>query len=152
MSGHKFQPGDRAKLMSQWIGADVGDIVTVERLHSADGQYLVLKEFLAEYPNHNISAFRLELVLPEVKAERRISADTQLGKVLALTLGQGSWTLAGIASVTGASEAAVSARLRDLRAAGYVVTCTKERGDTQRNYTVRTKPIAVDAEGTATGG
>lgn len=78
--------------------------------------------------------------------------ETQLQRVLSLTLGQGAWTLAGIASVTGASEAAASARLRDLRAAGYEVTCVKHRGDAQRSYTVRTKAIAVSAEGTATVG
>lgn len=84
--------------------------------------------------------------------EPSIKSSTQLGKVLALTLGQGSWTLAGIASVTGASEAAVSARLRDLRAAGYEVTCVKHRGDAQRSYTVRNKVITVGSDAVATVG
>lgn len=144
MSGHKFQPGDRAKIVSAWLGA-IGDIVTVERLHSADGQYLVLKEFLVEYPHHNISASRLELVIPEVKAEVSIKSGTQLAKVLDLTLGQGSWTLSGIAAATGASEASASARLRDIRAAGYTVECSKPPGEKQRRYTVRSAAIALPA-------
>lgn len=85
------------------------------------------------------------VLVAEPKKGRRIpvASGTQLAKVLRLTQGNGAFTLATIASLTGASEAAASARLRDLRANGYIVTCTKPKGDKQRVYTVETAAVAA---------
>lgn len=94
-------------------------------------------------PTYTFTAMsRLEL-MPEAPKVAGVKPGTQLDKVLKLTLGQGSWTLSGIAAATGASEAAASARLRDLRALGYTVTCSKPAGVKLRRYTVRSEVIAL---------
>lgn len=144
----RFKVGDRVRCLSAWAGMVVGSIYTVSGIHSEDkdGQFVVLKECLESHPSHNARTSRLELV---VETKQRCvpsgGPGTQLDKVLKLTLGQGSWTLGGIAAATGASEAAASARLRDLRAQGYTVTCAKEKGEKLRHYTVRSTPIALPA-------
>lgn len=148
MSRHSFKVGDKVKVVPNDHQIEGDPVIGGEHtVTHVTGSFVHIT-------GHTGGWFpeRFELVLPEVKAERRISADTQLGKVLNLTLGGGQWTLAGIASVTGASEAAVSARLRDLRAAGYEVTCVKHRGDAQRSYTVRNKVITVGSDAAATVG
>lgn len=145
MSDPRFKIGDKVRVLSAWAGAKVGDICTVSSIRSEDEdeQFVVLTECLDDYPSHNLRSSRLELVLPETKV--CIKSGTQLGKVLDLTLGQGSWTLSGIAAATGASEASASARLRDLRAAGYTVECSKPAGEKQRRYTVRSAAICLPA-------
>ena len=83
-----------------------------------------------------------EMLLVTTKARRvPMAAGTQLAKVLAASLNSAPLTLADLAEETGASEAAASARLRDLRANGYEVTCVKLKGEKQRRYTVRTKEV-----------
>jgi biotin operon repressor len=141
MIGPRFKVGDKVRVLRSWAGLVSGDIATVHAIHSEDTtyQFVVLKEALASHPSHNFGTDRLEVYTPPIKA------DTQLGKVLALTNGQGSWTLAGIAAATGASEAAMSARLRELRTYGYDVTCEKPKGEAQRRYTVRAAAIALPA-------
>ena len=66
-----------------------------------------------------------------------MKAGTQLAKVRNAALAVPCVTLAGLSVMTGASEAAASARLRELRSLGYEVTCTKPKGEKQRRYTVR---------------
>lgn len=140
----KFAFGTNVRLSDQTMygTAWAGEMVTYDPCYESSFDH-------CRHPKAGTGAFNIG-ELEAVPVTISIKSDTQLGKVLALTLGQGAWTLAGIASVTGASEAAISARLRDLRAAGYEVTCVKHRGDAQRSYTVRTKAIAVASDGTAT--
>jgi hypothetical protein len=141
MIGPRFKVGDKVRVLRSWAGLVSGDIATVHAIHSEDTtyQFVVLKEALASHPSHNFGTDRLEVYTPPIKS------GTQLAKVRDLTLGQGSWTLSGIAAATGASEAAASARLRDLRAMGYTVTCSKPKGEAQRRYEVRTAAIALPA-------
>lgn len=70
-------------------------------------------------------------------------SSTQLQRVRDLVNNQPSFTLAEVALATGSSEAAVSARLRDIRAMGYEVICTKVKGENQRRYRVNPAPSGV---------
>ncbi len=68
--------------------------------------------------------------------------DTQLNRVRNVIVDCGfPRTLKEIAELTGSSEAAASARLRDLRKLGYEVACKKVQNSSLRLYTV-TRPVA----------
>lgn len=145
-----YAEGDKVKITEAWSKFRKGQVFTVSSMFKStndEGWYAHFTEKLIDLPSHNLNVSRFE---PYVMTEKQRCVPTggpgtQLDKVLKLTLGQGSWTLGGIAAATGASEAAASARLRDLRAQGYTVTCAKEKGEKLRHYTVRSAPIALPA-------
>lgn len=141
MSAKPFKAGDRVVIRkgdSHIVSTPLEGraFVTIAAVIE-NGAYYRVKEGMEAFPTHSMAAFRFEdeLYIPPVKP------GTQLDKVLKLTLGQGSWTLSSIAAATGASEAAASARLRDIRALGYTVTCSKPAGEKLRRYTVRSEVI-----------
>lgn len=74
-------------------------------------------------------------------APKGIKPGTQLAKVFDLTKSGSHWTLGDISRLTQASEAAASARLRDLRALGLDVKCHKHKGEKVRTYTVQPKEV-----------
>jgi biotin operon repressor len=69
----------------------------------------------------------------------------QIDKVRAYAAGKIGVTLADISAATGASEAAASARLRDLRAEGFTVMVAKsEFVKGLHYYTVSATPVGAD--------
>lgn len=143
-----YAVGDKVKIVEGWSSFYKGQVLTVASMFKStnDSQwYASFAEKLIDLPHHNLNTGKFEAYTEPVKVRRvpMAHADTQLSRVLKLTQGNGAFTLATIAELTGASEAAASARLRDLRANGYIVTCTKPKGDKQRVYTVETAAVAA---------
>lgn len=144
-----YAEGAKVKITDSWSSFHKGAVFTVANMFKSDNDgtwYASFVEKLIELPTHNLNTGRFKAYTPPTGKVRRVPmahANTQLSKVLKLTQGNGAFTLATIAELTGASEAAASARLRDLRANGYIVTCTKPKGDKQRVYTVETAAVAA---------
>lgn len=129
MSRHIFKPGDKLRVKvnqgdsrtSAGNGIEDGDVVTYTQDSRSGSDIIVFTR--ADGTEGTEWASRFEY-------------DTQLAKVRAFVRGTAGLTLSAIAEVTGASEAAVSARLRDLRKEGFEVTCRKVKGHKQRVYDV----------------
>lgn len=139
-----YMLGDIVRITKGWSSFKTGAIFTIDRVtvSAHDGQWYVgFVEHRAAFPDHNLGVDMVEAYTPPARTLPSLRSGTQLDKVLKLTLGQGSWTLSSIAAATGASEAAASARLRDIRARGYTVTCSKPAGEKLRRYTVRSEVI-----------
>lgn len=132
-----------ASLNSAWLDGDM----TITRVDpvgkDADHGYIGRSYVEALHDTRGTGGFYVGDgdMIATAPVDGRVKSGTQMDKVLRLTLGQGSWTLSSIAAATGASEAAASARLRDIRALGYTVTCSKPAGEKLRRYTVRSEVI-----------
>lgn len=137
MSTHTFKPGDRLIVKfgqgdtatSSGNGIEDGDIVT----YVSDNCSATIRFRLDGGKERTAWPERFELAPVQTQA---IKEGTQLAKVRNAALAVPSITLQHLADVTGASEAAASARLRDLRKLGYTVSCVKPKGEKQRRYSV----------------
>lgn len=116
----------------------------VIKLREADDSPDSNDYFEIQHPQRGVGGFfGFDSAIVITSAVPSVKSGTQLDKVRNLTLGHSCWTLSAISAATGASEAAASARLRDLRALGYNVKCHKVHGEKARQYTVTEQEVAT---------
>lgn len=130
----RFEVGDtvRCKGFGFWDNEDM--VVTAAK----DDGYIE-----ARHPTAGLGGWVASDAMSLVFSPKGIKPGTQLAKVYDLTKSGSHWTLGDISRLTQASEAAASARLRDLRALGLDVKCHKHKGEKVRTYTVKPKEVAT---------